>query len=466
MKKHAVKFVHHAKHIAHHLRNHRAITRRNVLLFFVGLNIFFLFVIMMNTMSFPNTMVGGVNLGLKTKTYIRNYLAGVYGTPFKLTINSHTYDLNYEHIGVYMNPDGAINEIFAPNTKPFPENVGAFVASVFQKRPVKIPLSFSQEFYEYVTKINIAGSNHNDIVYVNQENKQVTLFTPEQRYRINTSLFQTELTKRFGRHEDALLVPLVEVPNTLEKDVEAANTKLLAAYKDPLTVIVGINSANRFLTLSPDDLRRYTVASISANSHDVQLNVNSKAFAPDLSRALAVYTASFNPTLASEKIGDEMKNALLTRMTGSPMDSIKVGIDNGPNTDGEIATKYIEIDISQQKLFTFNQGKLVKTYRVSTGKDYPTPVGRFAILNKAGLGYSSIYNVWMPYWMAFSFSDVLHAYFGIHELPYYYTGGTKIQRPRDFIGAPNTGGCVALDIGDAKEVYQFSDIGTPVVIYQ
>ena len=72
----------------------------------------------------------------------------------------------------------------------------------------------------------------------------------------------------------------------------------------------------------------------------------------------------------------------------------------------------------------------------------------------------------MPYWMGFEFSKELGAYFGIHELPYFYSGTKKIQRPREFIGAPNTGGCVALDIGDAKEVYQLANLGTPVVIYQ
>lgn len=200
--------------------------------------------------------------------------------------------------------------------------------------------------------------------------------------------------------------------------------------------------------------------------NDVTFAMNDAVFRPELTDKLSAYNESYNKDTAFTRIGNGIINALHTRFDGGPAESVKVGIDYGPNTDGKVADKYIEIDISQEKMFTFKEGNLVKTYRVSTGKDYPTPVGSFKILNKTGLGYSGIYHVWMAWWMGFEYSKELHAYFGIHELPYYYTGDKKIQRPREFIGAPNTGGCVALDIGDAQEVYKFADIGTDVVIYQ
>ena len=166
-----------------------------------------------------------------------------------------------------------------------------------------------------------------------------------------------------------------------------------------------------------------------------------------------------------QRLSTAIEQALHDRYIGYTGESVHVNVDSGPNSDGSLANRYIEIDISQQRMYTFKNGVLIKSYRISSGKDYPTPTGTFEVLNKTGLGFSTIYNVWMPYWMGFNYSKELHAYFGIHELPFYYSAGNKIQRPRDFIGVPNTGGCVALDIGDAKEVYQFADIGTKVVIY-
>ncbi len=466
MKRHVLHAVHHAKKITHHLRHKRIITRRKVLAFLTAINLLFLLVIGTNIVSFPNTMVGKANVGLMTEQAVRDRLAMYYGASLPLTINAQSYDLTYEHIGVYLDPEVAVQQIFLPNKLPLFPRFVQLVRQAVSPRQVQIPLSFSQEFYEYIDKINMAGATSDDIVYVDQDNKQATLYAPQQRYQVATESFQESLLNHFGSIDTPLIVPLVEAPNDLIEKVTNTNNKLARTYGSPLTVIVGLNGENQFITLSPEDLRRYTTASISAGTDEVHFSLNTEKFFPDLTTALRVYKANFNPAAAFEKIGNGIKNALTTRYEGGPAESVKVGIDSGPNTEGEIADKYIEVDISQQKLFTFKNKALVKTYRVSTGKDYPTPTGTFKILNKTGLGFSNIYNVWMPYWMGFEFSKELHAYFGIHELPYFYSGANKIQRPREFIGAPNTGGCVALDIGDSKEVYQFADIGTPVVIYQ
>ena len=454
------------RRVIRHLRHRRILTRKKFLGFAIIINLIFLFIIGINLLSFPNTIVGHTNLGLRTKNSIREYLTKSYASTLQLTVNAQTYDLSYEHIGIYMDPQMAIGEIFAPNAAPWPDKLRLFVSQIVHPRQVRVPLSLSQEFYEYVDKLNDAGSVVGDIVYIDQDNKQATLFVPHQRYRVNLSQFQAALLAHFGDGDEPLIVPLTEVPNALEGKIDTANQKLANVYNSPLTIIAGLNGRNEFITLSPQDLRRYTTVHIATDSGAVDIILNTQKFLPDLTTALAAYKASFNPQAAYERVGNGIKNALTTSYEGGPAESVKVGIDSGPNTDGEVADKYIEIDLSQQKLFTFRSGKLLKQYRVSTGKDYPTPVGKFTILNKTGLGYSAIYNVYMPYWMGFEFSKELGAYFGIHELPYFYSGTKKIQLPREFIGAPNTGGCVALDIGDAKEVYQLANLGTPVVIYQ
>ncbi len=466
MRRHVSSITHHARRIVRHLRHRRIITKRKILGVATLVNLVFLLIIGGNVLSFPNTMMGNTNLGLKTRAAVREYLARSYTSPLVLTINAQTYDLSYEHLGVYMDADSAVQEIFAPNTAVWPMKVRQFIAQTIHPKAIHVPLTFSQEFYEYIDKMNDAGSSSEDIVYIDQDNKRATLFAPQQRYKVHLLQFQQALREHFGNNEIPLTVPLVEVPNAMEEKIETANQKLTNVYSTPLTVIVGLNGSNEFITLSPDDLRRYTTVHIATDTGAVNIILNTDTFLPDLTTALSAYKATFNPKAAYERIGNGIKNALLTRYDGGPAESVKVGIDSGPNTEGTVAKKYIEIDISQQKLFTFKDGAPLKTYRVSTGKDYPTPVGSFKILNKTGLGYSAIYNVYMPYWMGFEFSKELHAYFGIHELPYFYSGAKKIQRPREFIGAPNTGGCVALDIGDAKEVYQFADLGTPVVIYQ
>jgi lipoprotein-anchoring transpeptidase ErfK/SrfK len=144
-----------------------------------------------------------------------------------------------------------------------------------------------------------------------------------------------------------------------------------------------------------------------------------------------------------------------------------VSFSEAPNTEGEVAEKYIEIDLSQQKMYLWEGGENVAVHRVSSGLYYATPPGHYQILNKANNAYSYIYHVWMPFWMAFSLDPQVNAYLGIHELPYWVDGvGQEIRRPRDFIGSPHTGGCVSLDVGEAELVYNWAEVGTPVWIFE
>jgi len=155
-------------------------------------------------------------------------------------------------------------------------------------------------------------------------------------------------------------------------------------------------------------------------------------------------------------------NAITTPSpTQSPQVSEKIG-----NTSGLAAPKYIEVDISEQRMYLFLDGKMHKTYTISSGLEYPTPRGIFFIKNKYPNAYSGIYHVWMPYWMEFYYHPLLGATFGIHELPYWFEGGRKVRRPREKLGSPSTGGCISLDFGKAKEVYNFSEVGMPVYIYE
>ena len=118
----------------------------------------------------------------------------------------------------------------------------------------------------------------------------------------------------------------------------------------------------------------------------------------------------------------------------------------------------IYIDLSAQKLFLYVNGKLNKTFPVSTGKwSTPTPVGQFAINNKKRLAYSGTYGLYMPYWMSF-----IGGLYGIHELPYWPNGYREGQ---NHLGIPVSHGCIRLGIGAAPYVYSKVGIGTPVNIH-
>lgn len=138
-----------------------------------------------------------------------------------------------------------------------------------------------------------------------------------------------------------------------------------------------------------------------------------------------------------------------------------------PGSDGDLADKYLEVDLSQQRLYRWEGGKVVGKHIISTGKYGPTPRGLHKIKNKALKAWSPPAQVWMPFWMAYAYNPNLGAYLGFHELPYWEgASGEKIRRPFDTLGTPVTGGCIQLNIGDAEEVYNWTEIGIPVLIHE
>lgn len=122
--------------------------------------------------------------------------------------------------------------------------------------------------------------------------------------------------------------------------------------------------------------------------------------------------------------------------------------------------KYIDVSLSYQNLVIFQDGMPLKAYLISSGqKGLYTPTGTFKIENKHPRAWSKNYGLWMPNWMAFLPSGEM----GIHELPE-WPGGYK--EGANHLGTPVSHGCIRLGIGSAKEVFDWAEIGTPVVIHK
>jgi len=120
--------------------------------------------------------------------------------------------------------------------------------------------------------------------------------------------------------------------------------------------------------------------------------------------------------------------------------------------------KYIDIDLSKQNFYIFEDGKELGAYKVSTGiRGMNTPTGEFKIMAKARRPWSATYGLFMPWFMQFTSQG-----HGIHELPE-WPGGYK--EGANHLGIPVSHGCVRLGVGPAEKVYEFAEIGTPIIIH-
>lgn len=124
--------------------------------------------------------------------------------------------------------------------------------------------------------------------------------------------------------------------------------------------------------------------------------------------------------------------------------------------------KYLDIDISEQKIQYFENGHKLGEYRISSGKvSMPTPLGTFKILNKAKEAYSKKYALYMPYWM-----QITTAGHGVHGLPFWkLKNGGVLYEGADHLGRRVSHGCVRLPVEGAAKVYAWAEVGTPVIIH-
>ncbi len=248
------------------------------------------------------------------------------------------------------------------------------------------------------------------------------------------------------------------VPRYLPR-VELYNKRLNLVHRDSLPLTLKDGSQDTILPLPPDLLRQIIIP--TSLDLSVPLAIDEPLLLNYiLPRLTPKQKDYFNLPATTLNVKEALSSRL--RFQSTPL---VLGVDAGPTSQGEHATKYVEVDISQQKLYLFVGGSLLKTYTISTGLDYPTPVGEFYILNKAPLAFSGIYNAWMPYWMAFAYAGDVGAYLGFHEKAYtHLEKGQKIYAHDREIGDKLTGGCIALAEGDAQDLYLHSDVGMLVRI--
>lgn len=113
--------------------------------------------------------------------------------------------------------------------------------------------------------------------------------------------------------------------------------------------------------------------------------------------------------------------------------------------------KYIEVDISDQKLYAYEYGQLVRSFLISTGvRKRPTPLGDFSVLEKVpqvtykwsyGANHLDNYDLGtVPYNLRFK------KYYYIHYSPWHSNFGKRMSH-----------GCVNVDKANAKWIYEWAD---------
>ncbi len=114
--------------------------------------------------------------------------------------------------------------------------------------------------------------------------------------------------------------------------------------------------------------------------------------------------------------------------------------------------KYIEINLSEQRLYAYEHGVLEKEYLISSGNPWtPTPTGTFGVYRKrlsVLMQGSDYYLPGVPYVLSFTGAYTIHG-------TYWHSN----------FGHTMSHGCVNMYTLDAQWLYDWAPVGTPVIIH-
>lgn len=440
------------------------------ILYILIILVFFTFVIFLflsiNQYSYRNIYLGYINISGKKQADINKILQNEERKVLEIKINDKIYKYRYQDLGIILNKEKTLDLIFENNYKTFPHNYLAYFHSFFSQQMIFPIFIFTERFYQNFESYIFEQSEKEDGIAFNDQSKTFTYEENTKKYKIDSDNLKTQIIFGFGK-KNLFEASLIKIVNSdIQKMIADYNQRLENIFNKSISIIINNNEKSQTSTsISPQDLKNYFTANY--DNGRLQFNIKDNLFKPYLTNKLdLIISQKDDIEIDYYNLKNNLITLLNTRFEGENTDVIYAQFVDKPKSDGLLEAKYIEVNISKQIMYLWSDGENIARYRISSGLYNPTPVGKFKILNKALNAYSDIYQVWMPFWMAFYYDPKLKAYFGIHELPYrLISTGEQIRRPRDFIGSPHTGGCVSLDVGEAKKVYDWAEINTSVYVF-
>jgi lipoprotein-anchoring transpeptidase ErfK/SrfK len=126
-----------------------------------------------------------------------------------------------------------------------------------------------------------------------------------------------------------------------------------------------------------------------------------------------------------------------------------------------VVDKRIVISISEQRLYTYEDGQLLSEHVISTGiARSPTLPGIFQVQSHIENAYASNWDLWMPHFLGI-YEAVPGFWNGIHGLPLLSNG---VRLWANVLGRPASFGCIILTLDEAEWLYGWADDGVVVEI--
>jgi lipoprotein-anchoring transpeptidase ErfK/SrfK len=398
----------------------------------------------------------------------------------KIKINVSGIDLaeiSYSDLGVTYNINDIINNAWnIGHDNSLSSNYLAFktflLTQYYYLEPSFTETKFDQSITDLANIINKNPKNAELII----ENGEIKTIAPENGKVIIKSELHQEIQKAISSRTNQITMQYQEEKAKInETDLTNAKTTAQGWLNQTLTLIceektiktksTDIGEWIKFSSNESTATAELDSTKIGTYVDSLSKQLNSRAHDKIIDGATGVVVdegyngRTIDKESAISKINQAMLNKTDSEIT---LDTIPVErkekVVYADYTLGQYPGKYIEIDLANQKLYQIDANTLLGGYVISSGKSsMKTPTGTYSILEKNIKAYSATYGLYMPYWMAFIGST-----YGLHALPEWPSGAREGE---SHLGIPVSHGCVRLSDDGASAIYNWADVGTPVVIH-
>jgi hypothetical protein len=402
-------------------------------------------------------VIGNVNLSNKSWDSGYNLLLQRFRTPIYINLVNTSRAVTLKEIGISIDRNQLMKytktcrvgnlRIFCQNTSN--EQVDTNTLLVINNETLTTFLEELENEVQYYANNTV----------ISFEDYSFMKLTPDAKILLDKTKFTTLAGIEQLISENTIKIQLSPKPmDDREKQYEATRF-LIANMTNPLLIKYGrnpiyIDSKTLQTFISEEEKNGYLYGIIQSD--------NIEKYLQDLGEEYATEDIVVLENQAIQAI----QRALLYRATSLDINNaIVLPLEGKSKSQGELHDKYLEIIKSQQRLYRFENGELVKTYVISTGLTWETPAGDFAVLGKQKMAISYFGNWYMPNYLPVG--TVFGYRFGFHEIPYHMdAAGNIFSRDPNSMGSPATGGCIQLTKEDSLELFEWAEIGTPVYIHE
>ncbi|OGC50357.1 hypothetical protein A2716_04080 [candidate division WWE3 bacterium RIFCSPHIGHO2_01_FULL_40_23] len=401
----------------------------------------------------PGVKIGSLNLSYLKKDEALEKLSVLETKPLYFNLVNRSISQNYNEIGVSFDK----------------ETVNQFIRQCYLKYlclpklsrtpPVSSLIKIDNSKLEtFLNELNKDFQKNELAPAISFDDATFYAQAPDSKFQIDKENIKKTLTPEAIQSKDPISIKITEINQgslnlqheETDKLIEKiTSTPLLIKYgRNP--VYIYKNDLSKFVDTRVEDGKK--IGFLNESAINDYLNLLIQKYKTDLE-------------LNDDHAAKSIMYALLYRAGEEKLnEAVILPLIGRPKTDGKVHDKYLELNKSQQRIFTFENGELKETYVVGTGLTAETPSGNFRILKKLRMSFSYWGNWYLPYMMPVGqFPN--GNYFGIHEIPYHQDAyGNIYSRDENTMGSPATGGCIQMYREDVKELWDWVDIGTPVII--